>query len=425
MRDLFPEFYRYDDKKIEEIFKDCMFVFDTNVLLNLYRYTDTTRKDILNILDKIKNQLWMPYQVGLELHFNRTNVILDQSKAYGNIRSEIDGRANEFIKELRENLHRKFDKRHPKIDMKNITDRLQSCIDGLLEELQEGEQKHPDLIENDVIMNRLNTLYEGKVGGEYNQEKLDVIYQQGVERYKRKCPPGYEDGKVKKGQLKQYNGIIYKDEYGDLVVWMQMIKKSKESKKPIIFITDDSKEDWWKREKGGILGPRIELLNEFNRETEQSFYMYRTEQFMNFIKKYLKQRVNKESIKEVEDLRKSDMSFEALISIPNNDEKKTINFADLFEKENDDEEKLLWRRIKVLERKIEDILEKIYKTIPEEKGENYQGIALKYYALSIHNHIDQNTLGENISYETQITDIYLDLQGIYKRALGSLAVDIK
>ena len=425
MKDLFPEFYRYDDQKIEEIFKECLFVFDTNVLLNLYRYTDTTREDILKILDKINNQLWMPYQVGLELHFNRTNVILDQSKAYGNIQVEINKQSNEFIVDLETTLQEKFNKRHPKIDVKNIIDRLQGCIDDLLNELQEDEQKHPDLIKNDLILKRLNDLYEDKVGEPYDQKKLDGIYQQGVERYNRKFPPGYEDGKAKKGKLKQYNGIIYKDEYGDLVVWMQMIEKSKESKKPIIFITDDSKEDWWKREKGGILGPRIELLNEFNRKTEQSFYMYRTEQFMNFIKKYLKQRVNKESIKEVEDLRKSDMSFEALISIPNNDEKKTINFADLFEKENDDEEKLLWRRIKVLERKIEDILEKIYKTIPEEKGENYQGIALKYYALSIHNHIDQNTLGENISYETQITDIYLDLQGIYKRALGSLAVDIK
>lgn len=417
MRDLFPEFYRYDDKKIEEIFKECMFVFDTNVLLNLYRYTDATREDILNILDKIKNQLWMPYQVGLELHYNRTNVILDQSKAYGNIQVEINEQSNEFITGLGTRLQKKFNKRHPKIDVKNIIDRLQGCIDDLLNELQEDEQKHPDLIENDLILKRLNDLYEDKVGKPYDQKTLDGIYQQGIERYNRKFPPGYEDGKAKKGQLKQYNDIIYKDEYGDLVVWMQMIKKAKESKKPIIFITDDSKEDWWKREKGGIVGPRIELLNEFKRETKQSFYMYRTEQFMNFIKKYLKQRVKKESIKEVEDLRKSDMSFEALISMTNNDEKNIIKFADLFEKENDDEEKLLWRRIKVLERKIEDILEKISKTIPEEKGENYQGIALKYYALSVPNHIDQNTLGENISYETQITDIYLDLQGIYKRAL--------
>ncbi|PRS43897.1 hypothetical protein C6Y01_08315 [Bacillus sp. NMCC46] len=61
MREQFREFYF--DKDDKEIWKDSIIVLDTNVLLNLYRYTQETSEQILNLLQKYKENLWMPHQV--------------------------------------------------------------------------------------------------------------------------------------------------------------------------------------------------------------------------------------------------------------------------------------------------------------------------------------------------------------------------
>jgi hypothetical protein len=40
---------------------------DTNVLLNLYRYNEETRKDFFNVLSRLGNHLWVPHQVIAEV----------------------------------------------------------------------------------------------------------------------------------------------------------------------------------------------------------------------------------------------------------------------------------------------------------------------------------------------------------------------
>ena len=43
MRDLFPSYYRPTDEEFKELWEKCTFIFDANVLLNLYLY-DLTHK---------------------------------------------------------------------------------------------------------------------------------------------------------------------------------------------------------------------------------------------------------------------------------------------------------------------------------------------------------------------------------------------
>jgi len=41
-------------EEIQNLWDNCVFVLDTNVLLNLYRYPENAQKDMLKILNKIK-----------------------------------------------------------------------------------------------------------------------------------------------------------------------------------------------------------------------------------------------------------------------------------------------------------------------------------------------------------------------------------
>ncbi|KAB7657655.1 hypothetical protein GBN78_08425 [Bacillus sp. B2-WWTP-C-10-Post-4] len=306
MKKAFPEFYKYDSEELKDIFNKCNFVIDTNVLLNLYRYSETTVKELLEILDKISDRLWMPYQVGVEYHFNRANVILEQQLAYDSICEKIDLQAGEFISKFKKGLSN----RHPKINVDTIAQKMQQSFDEIIMGLKQDKEKHPNLLSEDKIRDSLNELYDSKIGEPYTQEQLNKVYEEGAERYKKKIPPGFEDEKDKKDKTKEYDSIVYSDEFGDLVVWKQIIDKAKSDKKPIIFVTDDVKKDWWQIEKGRTIGPRLELLNEFRRETEVSFYMYKSEQFINQIQLHLSEEVNEIAIKEIEELRKYSKSAE-------------------------------------------------------------------------------------------------------------------
>ncbi|NKW85485.1 PIN-like domain-containing protein [Bacillus cereus] len=302
MKKIFPEFNKYSDGELKDIFGKCTFIFDTNVLLNLYKYSPETKNELLEILDKVKDRIWMPYQVGLEYNFNRLSVIRAQEKIYKDMIKDIENDANKFTN----SLGSKYNKKHPSIKWAEIKGRLDSCINDLISELKEKEVNHPNWFTNDEVLTKLNELFEGKVGEKYEQDKLDEIFKEGEGRYENEVPPGYKDKTEKSGVTKEYDGLVYKDEYGDLVMWYQIIDYAIESKKTIIFITDDTKEDWWKDIKGKTVGPRIELLNEMKMKASVPFYMYRTDSFMKKIRTHLNEAVNDAAIQEVKELREDD-----------------------------------------------------------------------------------------------------------------------
>ena len=72
MKQTFKEFYNPD---YQNLWETCTFVFDTNVLLDLYRYKGSTKDTFFKVLEKIGDNKWLPYQVGYEYHKNRQNVI--------------------------------------------------------------------------------------------------------------------------------------------------------------------------------------------------------------------------------------------------------------------------------------------------------------------------------------------------------------
>ncbi|GAJ44840.1 hypothetical protein GT2_22_00660 [Parageobacillus thermoglucosidasius NBRC 107763] len=91
-----------------------------------------------------------------------------------------------------------------------------------------------------------------------------------------------------------------------------MIDKAREKnmERPIIFITEEKKEDWWEKDGSKIKRPHPHLIQEFLEKTGQKFYMYRTDSFVQYAKKYLGANVTDEQIQnvteQVENIRKVD-----------------------------------------------------------------------------------------------------------------------
>ena len=81
----------------------------------------------------------------------------------------------------------------------------------------------------------------------------------------------------------EWNDLIFKGLYGDLIIWEEILKQAKEkSWQYIIWVTDDKKEDWWSKDGENILGPRRELIEETLKSGITRFYMYSSEPFLGY-----------------------------------------------------------------------------------------------------------------------------------------------
>src|SRR5438128_8631528 len=78
MRDTFPGYYRPTGEQFRKLWGESFFAFDTNVLLNIYRYTSETREVFFRVLEGLQSRLWVPHQAALEFHRRRLDVIDEQ-----------------------------------------------------------------------------------------------------------------------------------------------------------------------------------------------------------------------------------------------------------------------------------------------------------------------------------------------------------
>ena len=123
-------------------------------------------------------------------------------------------------------------------------------------------------------------------------------------------PPGYRDTSKSKDEISYYiyNQLHFEREYGDLMIWFQIMDHAKkDGLKHIIFVTDDDKRDWWWTKDKKKLGVRPELIEEIRSKSDISlFYMYSSESLMVNAKNYLRADIKDELIKQVGEISKLD-----------------------------------------------------------------------------------------------------------------------
>ncbi|EJQ73466.1 hypothetical protein IG7_00769 [Bacillus cereus HuA2-4] len=311
MLEQFKGFIGYSDEEFEELWEKAIFVVDTNILINFYKYTSKeSTKSLLDILKKLKdtNRLWIPHQVALEYFFNYEANMFKQNEGYKLLGNEFNK-----LKEVAEKALNTVKSKHPYI----ITDKFQFFI----EDMEQSNQKLQEQLEKEIetlpdfkkTQKDLLDLLDGIVGEPYSQKEIDEIEKVGKERYLHNVPPGFEDKDKKDKQgYRTYGDFRYQRLYGDLIVWFQIMDRAKkeDNPSPIILITEDRKEDWWEKDKGQIKRPHPQLIQEFLNKTKQKFYMYRTDSFVRNAIDYLGADVSEEQAQEVtneiENIRKVD-----------------------------------------------------------------------------------------------------------------------
>lgn len=283
------EYLSPSNEERKKIWDNCTFVFDTDVLLNLYRYSINARVSLMDALNGLNN-VWIPYQVVLEFMRRRPEVIFETVNRYDKLQESCNTYTDEIAKQLR------------------LTSNDKS-IEALLEFNKQwiAEKKKSDLIvthpDNDSILEDLMSIFKTGTGKPYSKEVMDEIYAEGEFRYSRNIPPGYKTENL------DVNGCIY----GDYILWRQIIDYSKMNSTDIIFVTYDKKDDWWQVVNGKTIGPRVELKKEFHRKTLQNFLLYNMNSFMAAVNANNTNTVSEETINEVEQVQlEADISIDKI-----------------------------------------------------------------------------------------------------------------
>jgi hypothetical protein len=264
MKDEFPGWYAKTPEDLKTLWDNAIFVPDTNILLHLIRHSASVRAQLAAVFERKREALWIPYQVGAEFQRRRLDVQQHAMDAYEKLTEEMTSSVNQARNKL--NQYRA----HPVIDIERELTALDDYLADFEKRMAEARSKHPTE-ELATSFQRVTDLFAGRVGVKPTEERLAAIRKEGEERYAKKIPPGFEDAK---------KGGDGGDKFGDLIIWKEMIHKAKAEQRPIIFVTDDGKSDWWHIHHGKKLGPHPFLVEEFLEATGQQFHIYELPQFL-------------------------------------------------------------------------------------------------------------------------------------------------
>lgn len=301
MRNLFPEFNKPTTKGFKKLWTEAIFVFDTNILLSLYRIPQQARIKMISVLKELEkqNRVWIPHQVATEFYRKRIDVIHAQEKSHNEILEVLNKTEQDVVK---------------RFDSREIVKKIAGSCKVIRGEIEKSKKRDCDWLKKDKIETELNKIFKNKVGKAYDSLKLNEIYKNGQDRYDKEIPPGYEDKKKDKDDKTGTR------KFGDLIIWFQIIEQAKTDKKPIILVTDEQKEDWWWKINGTTtIGPRYELRKEIKEQSGIEFYMYQSEQFMKHAGEYLKVKFDKNLIEQVKKSKEEHTQSQNELSVSSTD----------------------------------------------------------------------------------------------------------
>lgn len=311
MKEKFSAFYIYStEEELKEIWKDekTLFVFDTNILLSIYSLNTQTRDTFFSILDSLEGRVWLPFHVGLEYQRNRIGVIGNSSGILENFRNRVEELASALTHDENKllaikNNYQSLFQQHKSIEdsyenfineyksiLQKNKDKLTKNIENFFESINKDKMEYVEIDGFDKIRFKLDQIFSQDRIGDclfQNNEELEKFYKEAEERFENKIPPGFEDSK-KDSKPFFYGGLQYFRKYGDLIIFKELINKAKNNQgniKNLIFITDDSKQDWIQPHeidnKKIKLGVHYSLKEEIIRESNISdFKIFDQESFL-------------------------------------------------------------------------------------------------------------------------------------------------
>jgi predicted nucleic acid-binding protein len=265
-----------------------MIVLDANVLLDLYRYNKEACDDLLSVLDRLKERLWIPHQVMDEFWHKREEVLQDKRGTVKIIRA-LRSQCATAVTELRTWAKKAA---LPKERPAELVEVIEKAFDNLISKIAD----HADIdagelsrdTASDPLLMKLESILEGRVGSPLSSQDYTSAVEEAKRRGREKRPPGFRDvGPEGKGPT------------GDYVLWCETIAEARARREDVLFITGDEKEDWWRLEGKNRRGPRPELAEELRGAADVRLFMLTPDGLLSRASRILNVKVTDESVEAV------------------------------------------------------------------------------------------------------------------------------
>jgi|TARA_R100000049_G_C1941238_1_gene85452 predicted nucleic acid-binding protein len=271
MKKNLPHYFNENKKSYQRIWEDGIFVFDTNAILNLYRYSSDNTKKWIELLKKINDRTILPYQVADEFLKNRAKVISDRAIPYNKSIEKCQEIIDIFSPEAEHPFSETEQPRKIKSSLESLKSELEKTRDRILLRISP---------ERDQILEQLDKIFRDCIAEEPSKEELDQIYADGKKRYTEGIPPGHKDQNKAPQNFDSISESEKNRIFGDLIIWKEILKISERESKDIIFVCNEKKEDWMEKVSGKIIGPSPALKREFHDTTGRKIIIYNSKRFM-------------------------------------------------------------------------------------------------------------------------------------------------
>ena len=285
MRKEFEWYFPASEEEVNSIWKKGVLTIDANVLLDLYRYHESTRNALIGSLKEFKGRLWLSNQAAEEFIRNRSNVIVSSEKALKQAIDEVEKLKNNLDSTLSQ---LKGNRIIPAEIGEKLAADIYPIISSALEKIEGARSDYPQYLKDDPILDELTGMFENSIGESLPEPDIQELRKEAEERKKNKVPPGYMDDD-KDGDR----------QFGDFFLWRQILLKSKADAAPIIFVTSERKEDWWEKISGKTIGPRPELLREAYQFGGQRIFIYQTDRFLEYSSQHSGSAVDSSAVDEI------------------------------------------------------------------------------------------------------------------------------
>jgi hypothetical protein len=268
-----------------------MVVLDTNALLNLYRYDDAARDDLFKVMASLGERLFIPHQVMVEFWRNRENVLHDRLNTAQSAAERLEQFGEEAKKVLREWANRLAITDDARADVLSTVSRaFDEAISRVESSAGSAEEAEVRDTSQDPVLSRLGTILQGKVGLSPSSREVEEGVAEGLRRLAEKIPPGFKD-----------EGKTDDQAIGDYLVWRQSLAELRTRETAsLVFVTGDtSGDDWWRRERGELRGPRLELFAECRDEAEATLVLLRPQSLLFHAQRALDLQIEAETLRKV------------------------------------------------------------------------------------------------------------------------------
>ncbi|GAA3419982.1 PIN-like domain-containing protein [Streptosporangium vulgare] len=313
-------------------FNDALIVLDTNVLLDLYRYTPDARKQVLDALNLVASRLWLPYQVGLEFVRGRRGVIADRTDRLQKAKNRLDQPLREAWKDVREALNgvkallgtfaadeagkAELDELINETSFKQLLDPWRQALCERIDKLKASQDiKIGDVSGgSDPVLPKVAALYSDRIGPPPDPDELRAHVERAVAyRFPNKIPPGYSD----------HEKPTALQAAGDYLLWEEMIKyaASAVNIERVLFVSADVKDDWYEPAGSGsdLRRPWPSLINEFRSRTNSDLLIMETKAFFEGVSEFLNAELTAETVEEIsrtaESREDTDEDFNQMVTV--------------------------------------------------------------------------------------------------------------